>query len=172
MNTSVAKLTPGSRLLRPIGTVVTALAMVLAFVAPSAAATPERLPIDFTHVSTDSEVCASIGVTIDVVEHGYGFIEIFTDAAGAITSAVLHLTVDYTMTANGITIRQRDRKERIISDAGVREMGEGSIHAPNGLYQVGGGGQVILLPDGTEIVHGRPPELDVNAFCRVFLGPN
>src|SRR5438552_15785493 len=110
MNASAPSLSISHRLARVTRPVVVAMAAVLVAVSPTAAHAPERIPIDFTNLSTDAEVCASYGFAIDVVEHGYGFLEVFTDASGDFTRAMLHLTVDYTLTGNGVTVRERDRK--------------------------------------------------------------
>ena len=84
---------------------------------------PDRFEYEFFEEFVDTEVCAAEPWQFDVhaTEHGYGFVEIFFDADGNFVRGIDHLNLDFTISANGITLTERDQINTFFDADGFAE---------------------------------------------------
>src|SRR6476659_3742239 len=91
--------------------VSTVLAMFVAGTATAATGAPERGSFDNGYESfVDTEVCAAAPWQFDVhaTQHEYGRFTVFFDKDGNFVKAMIHFNYDATISANGITLVERD----------------------------------------------------------------
>ena len=155
-----------SRRLIAVGAV--ALVAALAAAMPAGATQPSRGTFDSTDSFTDTEVCAAApwGFDVFVLEHEYGFFDVFFDKQGNVVKVIVHNNYDATITANGKTIHERDTSTTFFYPDGSREAGlTVHIQGPGGIVQLDAG-QIVRDADGNVLyTHGPHPQLSGETFC-------
>jgi hypothetical protein len=140
----------------------------LAFASTAAADKPIRGTFDDTVVFVDTEVCAAYGFDVHVVQHEFGFFDIWSNKDGSFKKAEVHQNYDATISANGKTIVERDTYNVFVSADGTARFTGATVHiqGPNGIV-VHDAGQVVFNPDGTiAYAHGPHDQLvDGVSFC-------
>lgn len=118
----------------------------------------------------DPDVCAAApwGFDVNVVQHEYGFFDVFFNQDGSDAKAVVHQNYDATISANGKTIVERDTWETTFYPDGTSRFTGSSVHiqGPSGIV-VKDAGQVVFNEDGTvNYAHGPHEQLIDNvSFC-------
>jgi hypothetical protein len=148
------------------------LVPVLALALPGVAAAtpPEHGTFDFGFNSfVDTEVCAAAPWQFDVnaTEHEYGRFTNFFDKNGNFVKAIVHLNYDATISANGITLVERDTwTATFYADGTSRDTGlTVHIQGPGGIV-VRDAGQIVYNPDGSvNYVRGPHEQLFGVSFC-------
>jgi hypothetical protein len=151
--------------------VIGAVSMVaLLFAGTASAVTPFRGSFDDTQVFVDSEVCAAApwGFDVNVVQHEYGFFDVFFNQDGSFAKLISHVNYDATISANGKTIVERDTWAfTFYPDETARVTGSTvHIQGPGGIV-VRDAGQVVFNADGS-INYARGPHqqlIDNVSFC-------
>ncbi len=138
-----------------------------------AAAAPEKERFDNGYNSfVDTEVCADAPWQFDVnaTEHEYGFYQVFFDASGEVTKVMVHFNYDATISANGITIVERDTWTAIFTADGSRDVGlTVHIQGPGGMVQLDAG-QVVFDADGNFLyVRGPHVQFLGERFCPALV---
>jgi hypothetical protein len=153
------------------------LVAALLFAGAASATTPFRGSFDDVDVFIDSDVCAAApwGFDVHVVQHEFGFFDVFFNQDGSFAKLIRHVNYDATISANGTTLVERDTWERTFYADGTSRLTGSSVH-----IQGPGGG--IILRDAGQIVfndydgsvnysHGpHPQRIDDVSFCP-FLAP-
>jgi hypothetical protein len=155
-----------------------ALALICATVAAGAvsapgtalAGAPQRFPIDISDAGTDTSTC---GFPVAYTFHEYGTASSFVDNTGSQPSVLLHLHADVTVTANGITLVERDTFSVIVSQDGItRTVGLPThIQGPGGVVLLDAGELVLQpsddpnAPPTVVAVHGPHPQFFGATFC-------
>src|SRR5260221_642390 len=119
-------------------------AFLLSFAVEAGATQPFRGTFGFTESFVDNEVCAAApwGFDVSVMEHEFGFFEIFSDQNGDFSKAIVHNNYDATISANGITIVERDTWTSTYYPDGSRDVGlTVHIQGPHGGIVVRDAGQ-------------------------------
>ena len=153
--------------------VVSGVAAVAALgaLAPVSAVTPDSFTFDFRDSFTDTEVCAGEpwGFDVQATQHGYGTVRGFYQD-GEIVRVIVHLNLDFTITANGITLTERDQITTIFTPDGRRDVGLSThIQGPRGVVLVDAG-QLVFAPDGTFLYgRGRHPQFFGASFCDALV---
>jgi hypothetical protein len=137
--------------------------------APADAATPDRGYYDVTESFVDTQVCAATpwGFDVAVIQHEYGFYDVFTDKSGEVSYVLVHQNYDATISANGHTIIERDTWQlTAYPDGTVRESGlTVHIQGPGGIVNRDAG-QVVFNPDGSvSYTRGPHEQLSGESFC-------
>jgi hypothetical protein len=152
-------------------TLLGVLGTALLFAGTASAAKPFRGSFDDTQVYVDSEVCAAApwGFDVNVVQHTYGFFEIFSfNPDGSEASGLAHINLDATISANGKTIVERDTWEATAYPDGSFRFTGSTVHiqGPGGIV-VRDAGQVVFNADrSVNYAHGPHPVLiDGVSFC-------
>jgi hypothetical protein len=143
----------------------------LASATAASADKPTRGTFDDTVVFVDDEVCAAYGFDVHVVQHEFGFFDIYANRDGSFAKAKVHQNYDATITANGKTLVERDTYEITITPDGARYTGATvHIQGPRGIV-VHDAGQVVFNPDGTiAYTHGPHDQLvDGVSFCPALM---
>jgi hypothetical protein len=143
-----------------------AVMSVVAFSPAAGATSPESGTFNFTDAFTDPDVCASSGFVVSVVQHEYGFYNVFFNRAGDFVEAIVHQNYDATISANGKTIRERDTWNIFFYPDGSREAGlTVHIQGPGGIVQLDAG-QIVRDANGDVVyTHGPHPQLNGESFC-------
>jgi hypothetical protein len=144
----------------------------LAVAGPALARSPERFEFDFREAFTDTEVCAAEpwGFDVEATEHSFGFVEVFTDGNGEFTRAIVHRNLDFTISANGITLQERDQLTIIFTHDGRREIGLWAhIQGPGGVVIIDAGQLVFDSDDAFVYSRGRHPQFFGASFCDALL---
>ena len=143
----------------------------LLFVGAASAAAPLRGSFDNTDVFVDPDVCAAApwGFDVNVVQHEFGFFDVFFNADGSFAKVIVHNNYDATISANGKTIVERDTWETTFyADNGTSRATGSSVHiqGPRGIV-VRDAGQVVFNADGSvSYSHGPHSQLIDNvSFC-------
>lgn len=148
------------------------LAIAAVVAAPSAAqaTAPERGSFSVTETFVDSEVCAPEGFDVNVTQTESGSFEVFLGADGEFAGALLHMNYAATISANGHTIRERDRWQTFFyADGSSREVGL-TVHIEgSGIVQLDAG-QIGFNPDGSvAYLHGPHPQALGQTWCSSLL---
>jgi hypothetical protein len=134
---------------------------------------PERFEYEFFDEFVDTEVCAAEPWQFDVhaTEHGYGSVEIFFDADGNFVRGIDHLNLDFTISANGITLTERDQINTFFDADGFAERGLWThIQSPHGGIVLLDAGQLVFDPDGNLVrAPGRHPQFFGASFCDALV---
>jgi hypothetical protein len=117
----------------------------------------------------DTEVCAADpwGFDVNATEHEYGFSTFFFDQEGNFVKAIVHLNYDATISANGITLVERDTWTFIFNEGGTaRDVGlTVHIQGPGGIV-VHDAGQIVYNPDGSvSFIRGPHEQFSGVSFC-------
>ena len=121
-------------------------------------------------VFVDPDVCAAApwGFDVDVVQHEYGFFDVFSDQDGNFVRAGVHFNYDATISANGNTIVERDTWQETFYADGTSRLTGSTVHiqGPSGIV-VRDAGQVVFNADGSiNFAHGPHQQLIDNvSFC-------
>ena len=134
------------------------------------AGAPQRSPIDITDAGTDTLTCA---FPVDYTFHEYGTQSDFVDNTGSQPSELLHLHADVTISANGITLIERDTFSVIFNQDGTtRTVGLPThIQGPGGIVLLDAGNLVLQpsagpnAPPTVVAVHGPHPQFFGATFC-------
>jgi hypothetical protein len=137
------------------------------------AGAPERSPIDVTFSGADT-VCGFPDV---FTFHEYGTVSTFVDNTGSQPSALAHLHADVTVTANGITLVERDTFAVTFNQDGTTRTAGLTTHiqGPGGLVLRDAGSLVLLpnpdpnLPPTVIAVHGPHPQFFGADFCSALM---
>jgi len=146
------------------------LLATLLFTETASAVEPVRVPFDVGGVFVDSEVCAAApwGFDVSVVDHFYGWDELFFNQDGSLAKVVAHVDYDATMSANGKTIVERDTWQVLFyPDGTLIFVGlYAHIQGPGGIV-LRDAGLVVFNPDGSiNYVRGPHEQLvDSVSFC-------
>ena len=161
-----------NRMLRSslIGAVLVA-ATALLLVGTASAGKPFKDSFDNgVEVFVDADVCAAApwGFDVDVVQHEYGFFDVFFDQEGNTTKAIAHFNYEATISANGNTIVERDTWQATFFPDGTSRASGSTVHiqGPGGIV-VRDAGQVVFNADGSvNFAHGPHEQLIDNvSFC-------
>jgi hypothetical protein len=134
------------------------------------AAPPEHGTFDNGFISfVDTEVCAAAPWEFDVnaTEHEYGFYTVFFDQDGNLDKVIVQLNYDATISANGITLVERDTWTFIFNaDGTARDVGlTVHIQGPGGIV-VRDAGQIVYNPDGSvNYIRGPHEQFSGVSFC-------
>jgi hypothetical protein len=153
---------------KPLLAVALAAFGLLVLAAPAAAMPPQHTSFDFTDSFVDTEVCAAAPWQFDVTatEHGYGLVEVFFDANGDFVRGVVHLHLGFTISANGITLVERDLINIFFNANGRREVGLWThIQGPGGLVLRDAGQLVFDADDNFLYARGPHPQFFGATFC-------
>ena len=117
----------------------------------------------------DTEVCAAAPWQFDVnaTEHEYGFSTFFFDQEGNFVKGIVHVNYDATISANGITLVERDRWTfTAYADGTFRQTGlTAHIQGPGGIV-IRDAGQIVFNPDGSvNYIRGPHEQLSGVSFC-------
>ena len=138
----------------------------VAFAAPAGATLPEHSSFDFTDQFSDPDYCASFGFAFDVTQHEYGFFTVYFDADGKFVKAIVHNNVDFTLTANGKTLVERDTFTIIFTPDGHREIGSfAHIQGDHGIVLRDAGQLVFDADDQFLYARGPHPQFFGETFC-------
>lgn len=134
--------------------------------APAAAVPPERGTFSFAEEGVDpaGTTCA-FPVHFSQVE--YGFFTTFLDQDGNFVKTIVHLNYDATISANGITLVERDTWTiTFYADGTARDVGLTThIQGPGGIV-IRDAGQIVYNPDGSvNYVRGPHEQLSGVSFC-------
>jgi hypothetical protein len=159
------------RIMRRVA-VVAILVPILALALPGVAnaAPPEHHTFDEGFNSfVDTEVCAAAPWQFDVhaTEHGYGFSTFFFDRDGNFVKGIVQVNYDATISANGITLVERDRWTfTAYADGTFRQTGlTVHIQGPGGIV-IRDAGQIVFNPDGSvNYIRGPHEQLLGASFC-------
>jgi hypothetical protein len=113
----------------------------------------------------DTEACA---FDIHATEHEYGRFTVFFDQDGNFAKAIVHLNYDATISANGITLVERDTwTATFYADDTFREVGlTVHIQGPPGGIVVRDAGQIVFNADGTvNYIRGPHEQFSGVSFC-------
>lgn len=140
--------------------------------AASAQGTPDRFTFDFTDSFVDPDTCAAAPWQFDIsaTEHRYGFVEVFYDANGDFLRAIIHETIEFAISANDITLNERDVINVFIDADGRREVGLLThILGPGGLV-LRDAGQLVFDADGNFLyARGPHPQFFGASFCDALV---
>jgi hypothetical protein len=122
----------------------------------------------------DTEVCAAAPWQFDVqaTEHEYGFFTVLFDQDGNFAGVIVHLNYDATISANGITLIERDTWTFIFrADGTARDIGlTVHIQGPPGGIVVRDAGQIVYNPDGSvNYIRGPHEQLSGVSFCPALV---
>ena len=118
----------------------------------------------------DPDVCAAApwGFAVNVVQHEFGFFDVFFNQDGSFAKVIVHNNYDATISANGKTIVERDTYELTFYPDGSSRYTGSSVHiqGPGGIV-VRDAGQVVFNADGSvHYSHGPHQQLIDNvSFC-------
>jgi hypothetical protein len=117
----------------------------------------------------DTEVCAAAPWEFDVhaTEHEYGRFTVFSDQDGNFVKAIVHFNYDATISANGITLVERDTwTATFYADGTSRDVGlTVHIQGPGGIV-VRDAGQIVFNADGTvNYIRGPHEQFSGVSFC-------
>jgi hypothetical protein len=117
----------------------------------------------------DTEVCAAAPWEFDVhaTEHEYGFYTVLFDQDGNLTKVIVHLNYDGTISANGVTLVERDTWTFIYNADGTARDAGLTVHiqGPGGIV-VRDAGQIVYNPDGTmSYIRGPHEQFSGVSFC-------
>ncbi len=152
---------------------VVALAAALAAAVPASASTPERGHYDDLTTFVDPDVCAPApwGFDVSVIQHEYGFYEVFLNADGSFAKAIVHRNYDAWISANGNTIVERDTWTDTYYPGGATSAGL-TVHilGPGGIV-VRDAGRIVFDQDGNVVsVQGPHEQLSGVSFCPALAG--
>jgi hypothetical protein len=145
-------------------------ALALALPGVAWATPPEHGTFDLGFNSfVDTEVCAAApwGFDVNATEHEYGRFTVFFDQDGNFVKAIVHLNYDATISANGITLVERDTwTATFYADGTSRDAGlTVHIQGPGGIV-VRDAGQIAFNADGSvSFVRGPHEQLSGVSFC-------
>lgn len=152
-------------------TLLGVLGAALLFAGTASAAKAFRGSFDRTELFVDSEICAAApwGFDVNVVQHEYGFFEIFSfNPDGSEAKGRVHINHDATISANGKTIVERDTWEITHYPDGSYRFTGSIVHiqGPGGIV-VRDAGQIVFNADNSvDYAHGPHPVLiDGDSFC-------
>jgi hypothetical protein len=153
-------------------TLLAILVPVLALALPGVAGAtpPEHGTFDLGFNSfVDTEVCAAAPWQFDVnaTEHEYGRFTVFSDKDGNFVKAIVHFNYDATISANGITLVERDTWTTTdYADGTSRAVGlTVHIQGPGGIV-VRDAGQIVFNADGTvNYIRGPHEQFSGVSFC-------
>jgi hypothetical protein len=148
------------------------LVAILALALPGVARAtpPEHHTFDLGFNSfVDTEVCAAPPWQFDVnaTEHEYGFSTFFFDQDANFVKAIVHLNYDGTISANGVTLVERDTWTFTYNADGTsRDVGlTVHIQGPGGIV-VRDAGQIVYNADGTvSYIRGPHEQFSGFSFC-------
>jgi hypothetical protein len=161
----------GNRLLTRGAIAVTlGLMTVLAGPVAAQAAVPIHGTFSSTEVFVDADVCAPEGFAVDVIQTEAGAFTIFFNADGSFKQAIVNVSYDAIISANGHTIHETDRWVEYFYPDGSRLVGlTVHIKGPGGIVQLDAG-EIVFNEDGTvSYIHGPHPQFEGQTFCFALL---
>jgi hypothetical protein len=151
--------------MRKLALLLTIIALPLAFTATATATPPQRGTFNFPAEGVDpaGTTCA---FPVAFTQVSYGFFTVFFDADGNVVKVIVHENYDATISANGITLVERDTFTTTFYPDGARIAGLWEhVQGPGGLV-IRDAGQIVFNPDGTvNYVRGPHPFLFGESFC-------
>ena len=132
---------------------------------------PERFSYDFDDEFVDTESCAPWGFDIHAVQREHGDVTIYLDADGNFVRGVNHITLEFTISANGLALTERDVFNVFFDEDGRREVGLwGHIQGPDGGMVLLGAGQLVFDADGDFLYERGPhPQFFGASFCDALV---
>jgi hypothetical protein len=132
-----------------------------------------REEYDFSEAFVDTEVCAAEpwGFDVNVTIDDYGFVTVYRDSEGNFLRGLNHKTVEVTLSANGITLFERDQINIFFDNDGVREVGLwAQLTLPHGGIVLLDAGQLVFdSDDNLEYARGRHPLFFGASFCDALM---
>jgi hypothetical protein len=119
----------------------------------------------------DDEVCAPEGFAVQVHQVEDGHYTVRRDAEGNFVRALVHVTYDATISANGLTIEETDQWTEIYyPDGSHRQVGlTAHVKGPRGVVQLNAG-EIIFNPDGTVASYSGPhSQLEGQFWCSALV---
>jgi hypothetical protein len=156
----------GHRAARACG-LLAAAALVTAFAPPAGAAVanaPAHGSYSFTDSFVDDEYCA---FPLEVTQQESAHYTRYFNADGSDARLVIHVTVHFTIEANGRTLSENDRYQLFITpDGSTREVGlHTHTRGEHGLV-LRDAGHVLFNPDGSvAFIRGPHPQFLGADFC-------
>ncbi len=138
---------------------------------PAAAAPPNRGSFDFTDQFTDPDYCAAFGFAIDATLHEYGFFTVYSDSGGNFLKRIVHINIDFVLTANGKTLIERDTITLIFTSDGHREIGSfAHIQGDHAGMVLHDAGQLVFdNEDNLLYARGPHPQFFGETFCPALM---
>jgi hypothetical protein len=137
------------------------------------ASRPEHFDYDFDDEFVDTEVCAAEpwGFDVHATQHEHGEVTGFFDGEGNFVRGVNHIDLSFTISANGITLIERDRFTVFFDEDGHREVGLWThIQGPDGGIVLLDAGQLVFDADGNLMrAPGRHPQFFGASFCDALV---
>jgi hypothetical protein len=134
---------------------------------------PEHFDYDFDAEFVDTETCAAEpwGFDISATQHEHGEVTIFFDEEGNFVRGVNHLDLRFNISANGITLIERDRFNIFFDEDGHREVGLWThIQGPAaGIVLLDAGQLVFDADDNLVRAPGRHPQFFGASFCDALV---
>ena len=128
---------------------------------------------EFFDEFVDTEVCAAEpwGFDVHITLHDYGSLTWLRDADGNLAGGINHKNLDVTISANGITLTERDEINILFNEDGVREVGLwAQIQAPNGGIVLLDARQLVFDADENLVrAPGRHPLFLGASFCDALV---
>jgi len=135
------------------------------------AAPPIHGSFAFTADFLDPDYCAADGLVLTVHQVESGDFVVFLNVDGSLNHAILHHDVEFSISANGHTLNERDRYESFFAaDGSERRVGDSAhILGDHGIV-LHDSGQVVFNADGSiAYIHGPHPQLQGATFCSALL---
>jgi hypothetical protein len=147
-------------------TVFAATAILLLGAGAANAVPPEHGSFSFTDSFVDTEVCAAEGFAVNAVQDENVSFEVFFDQDGNFVRTIAHVDLKFTISANGITLHERDKFTVFFYPDGSREVGLWThIQGPGGIV-LRDAGQLVFNADGTlAYTRGPHPQFLGATFC-------
>jgi len=137
------------------------------------ATSTEHFDYDFDDEFVDTETCAPEpwGFDIFATQHEHGEVTIFFDDEDNFVRGVNHLDLRFEISANGITLNERDRFNIFFDEDGVREVGLWThIQGPaEGIVLLDAGQLVFDADDNLVRAPGRHPQFFGASFCDALV---
>jgi len=143
------------------------LVAALLFAGAASASTPFKGTFDDTEVFVDSDYCAAWGFDVHVVQHEFGFFEVFFNQDGTFAKLTRHVKYDALISANGKTLVERDTWVRTFYADGTTRLTGSSAHIQGPGIILRDAGQIVFNADGSvSYSHGpHPQRIDDVRFC-------
>jgi hypothetical protein len=147
-------------------TVFAAAATLLLGAGIANAVPPEHGSFSFTDTFVDTEVCAAEGFDVNATQDEDVSFEVFFDQDGNFLRTIAHIDLKFTISANGITLYERDKITLFFYPDGSREVGLWThIQGPGGIVLLDAG-QLVFNADGTlAYLRGPHPQFLGATFC-------
>src|SRR5713226_1667303 len=96
----------------------------------------------------------SVALDFNVVQHNYGFYDVFANPHGSLAQVIVHEKEDVWFAANGKTLLERDTWQTIYEPNGFRIILFAHIQGPGGLVLRDAGQIIFNYPDDPAAVFG------------------